>query len=484
MKYLLFRITLFALLPALFFAQIPDTLWTKIYGGVDPDIGLSLQQTSDNGYIITGWTRSLGAGGADIYLIKTDSLGDTLWTRTYGGVLDDQGFSVRQTFDGGFIIAGLTASFGAGDIDIYLVRTDSLGDTLWTGTYGSVDRDKGNSVLQIADGGFIVAGSYTWFGSADVSLMRVAPNNCPIWWFNYGGDYPDYGYSVQATSDSGYIITGETRSYGPGTPDKSNVYLIKTDAEGDTLWTRTYGGMENEVGYEVRQATDGGYIIVGSGPDQIGTPSILIIKTDANGDSVWLMTYCGAGWANGYAVVETDDGGFLVAGETADDIYLIKVNTAGDSLWTRTYGGDDIDAAQAIQKTYDNGYIVTGYTRSLTTNRDVWLARIEPDTFSVNEDNEHDLTVLDILIAPNPFYCNVNIEFNTPAGPDYTELTVYDIEGRLIRELYCGFPTVNNYTRMTWDGRDDSGKKLNAGVYFLHVKQPDFSDVKKLILLR
>jgi hypothetical protein len=484
MKYFLFHITLFALLPALFFAQIPDTLWTKIYGGVDPDIGLSVQQTSDNGYIITGWTRSFGAGGADIYLIKTDSLGDTLWTRTYGGFLDDQGLSVLQTFDNGYIIAGLTSSYGAGDIDIYLVRTDSSGDTLWTGTYGSVDRDKGNAVLQIADGGFIVTGSYTWFGSADVSLMRVAPNNCPIWWFNYGGDYHDYGYAVQATSDGGYIITGETRSFGPGTPDKSNVYLIKTDVDGDTLWTRTFGGIENEVGYAVRQASDGGYIIVGSGPDQIGNPSILIIKTDVNGDSVWLKTYCGAEWANGYAVVETDDGGFLAAGETVDDIYLIKVNVAGDSLWTRTYGGDDIDAAQAIQKTFNNGYIVAGYTQSLTTNRDVWLARIEPDTFGIEDDNVHDLSVMDIRIVPNPFYHHVSIELNTTGNRSITELVVYDIGGRLVRDLREGFLSSNTPKQTTWNGCDNSGKLLPVGVYFLHVRQKNFSDVRKLILLR
>ncbi|MGB3340865.1 MAG: hypothetical protein WBB37_05235 [bacterium] len=452
MKYFLFHITLFVLLsvlifalcPLLLIAQVPDTVWTRTYGGVDPDVGLAVQQTSDNGYIITGWTRSFGAGGADIYLIKADSLGDTLWTRTYGGVLDDQGLSVQQTFDNGYIIAGWTASFGGGDIDIYLVRTDSSGDTLWTGTYGSVDRDKGNAVLQIADGGFIVAGSYTWFGSADVSLMRVAPNNCPIWWFNYGGDYHDYGYAVQATSDGGYIITGETRSFGPGTPDKSNVYIIKTDADGDTMWTRTYGTVENEVGYAVRQATDNGYIIVGSGPDQVGNPSMLIIKTDANGDSVWLKTYCGAGWANGYAVVETDDGGFIIGGETVDDIYLIKVNAAGDSLWTRTYGGDDIDAAQAIQKTCDSGYIVTGYTQSLTTNRDVWLARIEPEpgveeqeaAIAVGKNNG--VTIFSgPLVLPKDRNCRVFDITGRVISPDKIKPGIYfiEVDGKISRKV-------------------------------------------------
>ena len=481
MKIIAVNAMLFTLYPLLVTAQVPDTVWTKTFGGVNPDVGLSVQQTTDNGYIIAGWTRSFGAGGADIYLLKTDSLGDTLWTRTFGGLLDEQGLSVQQTFDNGYIIAGWTGSYGAGDIDIYLIRTDSMGDTVWTGTYGSVDREKGNAVLQIADGGFIVAGSYTWFGSADVSLMRIAPNNCPIWWYNYGGDYHDYGYAVQATSDNGYIVVGETRSFGPGTPDKSNVYLIKTDTHGDTIWTRTYGTVENEVGYAVRQATDNGYVIVGSGPDQTGNPSILIIKTDANGDSVWAKTYRGAERANGYAAVETNDGSFLVAGETIDDIYLIKVNADGDSLWTRTYGSGDIDAAQAIQKTFDNGYIVVGYSESLTTSRDVWFAKIEPDTFGVTEDHIQDFAAKNIHIIPNPFCQYVNIKINQlKSMKNHTELLVYNIEGRLVKDLCIS----KNNTHTIWDGCDNSGRQLSAGVYFLHVKQEDFTVVKKLIMLR
>jgi hypothetical protein len=480
----LFLALIFTLCPLLLTAQTPDTLWTKTYGGTENDIGLSVQQTSDNGYVVTGWTCSSGAGGADIYLLKTDSLGDTLWTKTYGGGLDEQGLSVQQTFDNGFIIAGWTVTFGAGDLDIYLIRTDSLGDTLWTGTYGSVARDKACSVLQISDGGFVVAGCYTWFGSADVSLIRVAPNNCPVWWCNYGGDYHDYAYSMKATSDGGYIIAGETRSFGPGTPNKPNVYLLKTNVNGDTIWTKTYGTVENEVGYAVRQTADSGYIITGSGSDQSGNPSMLLIKTDPEGNSIWTKTYCGAGRANGYAVVETDDGGFLAVGETVDDIYMIKLNANGDSVWAKIFGGDYIDAAQAIEKTHDSGYIITGYTQSLSMNRNVWLAKIAPDTFGVEDNNIQDLATMEILIHPNPFYRNVCIEFDLFFGEDPTEFSIYDISGRLVKKLYYNSSPSNNHIRITWDGYDDTGKQLPAGVYFLHARQRDFSNIKKLILLR
>ncbi len=174
------------------FPQGPDTLWTKAFGGTNEDYGRSVQETSDGGYIIAGYTKSFGAGSYDVYLIKTDANGDTTWTKTYGGSNIDQGYSVEQTSDGGYIIAGNSKSFGAGLDDVYLIKTDANGDTTWTKTYG--------------------------------------------------GSNIDQGYSVEQTSDGGYIIAGYTKSFGAGSYD---VYLIKTDANGDTTWTKTYGGSKN-----------------------------------------------------------------------------------------------------------------------------------------------------------------------------------------------------------------------------------------------
>ncbi|MGB3478637.1 MAG: T9SS type A sorting domain-containing protein [bacterium] len=167
---------------SLIYAQAPDTLWTKIYGGVEHDCGYSVQQTTDKGYIVTGYTGSFGAGGGDVYLIMTDSLGDTLWTKTYGGVDSEGGFSVQQTTDKGYIITGRTESFGAGSYDVYIIKTDSLGDTLWTKTCGGIEDDEGRSVKQTTDGGYIIAG-HTWsFGAGywDVYLIRLGPDTLGI----------------------------------------------------------------------------------------------------------------------------------------------------------------------------------------------------------------------------------------------------------------------------------------------------------------
>jgi len=222
----------FLSLPVSTLAQIA---FERTYGGSSNDHGYDARQTADGGYIIVGSTSSFGAGGADVYLIKTDSLGDTLWTRAYGDSSSERGRCVRQTSDGGYIIAGRTRSFGAGDWDIYVIKTDSAGDTLWTRTYGGIRTE--------------------------------------------------FGFAVMQTLDGGYIIVGETASFGAGMAD---VYIVKTDAAGDTLWTRTYGGAGDDKCYSIDHAWGGGYVF--GGHSQSPNPyqhDFFLLRTDTLGNSVW-----------------------------------------------------------------------------------------------------------------------------------------------------------------------------------------------------
>ena len=213
--------------------------WERDYGGAGTEYSYSVQQTTDAGYIVAGGTLSFG-NSYQVYLIKTNASGDTLWTRTYGGTNYDYGRSVQQTSDAGYIIAGFTNSFGAGGMDVYLIKTNASGDTLWTRTYGGTDNDPGYSVQQTSDTGYIVAGATHSFGAGDdVYLIKTDGSGDTLWTRTYGGTNQDLGYSVRQTSDGGYIIVGSTNSFGAGNYD---VWLIKTNASGDTLWTRTYGG--------------------------------------------------------------------------------------------------------------------------------------------------------------------------------------------------------------------------------------------------
>ena len=306
-----------------------DTLWTRTYGGMSYDGGYSVQQTQDLGYIVAGGTESFG-NSSQVYLIKTNASGDTLWTRTYGGTNLEFGYSVQQTTDGGYIVTG----YGSGS-QVFLVKTNALGDTLWTRNYGGMGDDEGHSVQQTSDGGYIVAGYTGSFGAGyyDVYLIKTNASGDTLWTRTYGGTGYEYGYSVQQTSDGGYIVAGRTESFGNGLSD---VYLIKTNASGDTLWTRTYGGANWDYGYSVQQTSDGGYVVTGWTLSFGNARQAYLIRTNATGDTLWTRTYGGVGYDYGMSVQQTSDGGYIVAGWTGSfgndwQVYLIKTDSLGRS---------------------------------------------------------------------------------------------------------------------------------------------------------
>jgi hypothetical protein len=181
---------------------------------------------------VAGYTYFFGAASFDIFLIKTDANGNVQWAKTYGGTSYDWDYSVQQTSDGGYIVAGWTWSFGAGYDDIFLIKTDTNGNIIWAKTYGGTGYEKAFSVQQTSDGGYIVAGSTSSFGvgGGDLFLIKTDANGNVIWAKTYGGTYDDLAYSVQQTSDGGYIVAGWTNSFGAGGVD---IFLIKTDANGN-----------------------------------------------------------------------------------------------------------------------------------------------------------------------------------------------------------------------------------------------------------
>jgi hypothetical protein len=313
-----------------------DTVWTRNYGGTGHDVGKSVQQTSDRGYIVAGFSFAVGAYYADAYLMKVYANGDTVWTRKYSGAGGDGAFSVQQTSDGGYVFAGETSSFSADSTDVLLVKTDADGDTVWMRTYGGPGWESGYSVQQTTDGGYIVAGFTNSFGAGlgDVYLIKTGAEGDTVWTRTYGGPGWDGGYSVQITSDGGYIIAGLTNSFGAGDYD---AYLIKTDEYGDTLWTRTFGGTSHDDGMSVQQTSDGGYIIAGyTGSFGAGGFDVYLIRTDAYGDMVWTAAYGGTGQDVGHSVQETSAGKYIIAGITdsfgagQDDVYLIRLK---ESKW-------------------------------------------------------------------------------------------------------------------------------------------------------
>jgi hypothetical protein len=359
----------------------------KAYGGSHIDGGSSMRQTADGGYIIIGTTMSFGAGNRNIYLIRTDKFGDTIFVKTYGGTSTDEGNDVQQTTDGGFILVGNTESFGAGSNDVYLIRTDSLGDTLWTKAYGGTNDDEGNSVEQTIDGGFIITGTTFSFGAGynDVYLIKTNSIGDTMWTKTIGGIGFETGNSIEKTNDGGYIICGSTSSYGAGGED---VFLIKIDSIGSLTWSKTFGGIDDDgggsyaSGNTVKQTINGGYIIVSTTRSfGAGGGDIYIIRTNSNGDTLYTRSFGTVYDDSGFSIQQTNDGGYIITGDTypGPGIYLIRTDSLLNILWSTetNYGG--MEHGSCVLQTLDQGYIVCGSTNELGPqhNGNVFLTKTD-----------------------------------------------------------------------------------------------------------
>jgi hypothetical protein len=354
--------------------------WSKTFGGIGGDAGRSVVKTSDGGYAIAGYKYVNSTVGIDVYLVKTDASGTIQWSNTYGGVLTDFGCSVTRSSDGGYVIAGWTDSFGAGNKDVYLVKTDATGNMQWNKTYGGTGDDRGFSVIQASDGGYVIAGYTGSFGAGnnDVYLVKTDATGNMQWNKTYGGTSGDYGYSVIQIGSEGYVIVGYTNSFGAGNAD---VYLVKTNLVGTMLGSMTYGGSNIDLGYSVIQSTDGGYVIAGyTNSFGAGNNDVYLVKTDATGNMQWNKTYGGTLNEEGRSVIQSTDGGYVIAGYTNsfgagnNDVYLVKTDATGNMQWNKTYGGTFDDDGLSVVQSSDSGYVIAGI---FGQNDDVYLVKTD-----------------------------------------------------------------------------------------------------------
>jgi len=359
----------------------PEETWNKTFGGYSAERALSAQQTSDGGYILAGDTRSYGAGESDFWLVKTDLEGNKEWDATFGGTGLEWAHSVQQTSDGGYILAGYTSSYGAGESDFWLVKTDSNGNKEWDRTYGGTKSDSARSVQQTSDGGYILAGDTMSYGagSNDVWIVKTDSGGNMEWDRIFGGTDSEWVRSVQQTSDNGYILAGVTGSYGA---DGYNFWLVKTDSEGNKGWDRTFGGNSDDLAESVRQTSDGGYILAGVTMSYgTGRFDFWLVKTDSDGDKEWDRTFGGTDTEWALSVQQTSDDGYILTGVTgsygAGDFWLVKTDSEGNMEWDKTFGGTDDDRACFVQQTSDDGYILIGDTVSYGAGfRNVWLIKV------------------------------------------------------------------------------------------------------------
>jgi len=347
--------------------------WQKTFGGKNDDEANSIQQTTDGGYIVAGSTESLGTGGKDVYILKLNSKGEIEWQRIFDGGSNDQATSIQQTTDGGYIVAGWTESFSSGGTDGYILKLNSNGGVEWQKTFGGKYNDEAYSIQQTTDGGYIVAGetySFETGGYYDVYILKLNSKGEIEWQKTFGGDGFDIAMSIQQTADGGYIIAGSTYSFGAG---KEDVYILKLNAKGEVEWQKTFGGKYIDEAYSIQQTADGGYIVAGC-TESFGfglyVRHVYILKLNPKGEVEWEKTFGEDTLDIAMSVQQTTDGGYIIAGWTysfdsdSQDVYILKLNSKGEVEWQKTFGGKEDDIAKSIKQTTDGGYIVAGWTKS------------------------------------------------------------------------------------------------------------------------
>jgi len=366
-------------------ATSPSPSFCKAIGGPSIEAGKSLIQTSDGGYAIAGFTISFGAGSGDVYVVKLDANGNLQWTKTIGGPASEEGNSLIQTSDGGYVIAGYTSSFGAGQLDVYVVKLDANGNLQWTKTIGGKKADVGTSLIQTSDGGYAIAGFTESFGAGewDVYVVKLDASGNLQWTKTIGGPKGDEGYSLIQTSDGGYVIAGYTNSFGAG---KADVYVVKLDAKGNLQWTKTIGGPESEIGNSLTQTSDGGYAITGTtGSFGTGKADVYVVKLDAKGNLQWTKTIGGPESEVGNSLIQTSDGGYAITGTTGSfgageaDVYVVKLDANGNLQWTKTIGARNKNYSKSsLIQTSDGGYAIAGHTESFGAGKwDVYVVKLD-----------------------------------------------------------------------------------------------------------
>lgn len=388
--------SLFCILISLFLmfnAQFSYAQWTATYGGFYSD---TVQQTNDGGYIVGG------VSGGDIVLLKLDADGAIQWQKACGGSSSEYVGEVRQTNDGGYIAAGSTSSYGAGNTDVLVLKFDANGNIKWKKTYGKSAADWAYSIQQTSDGGYIVAGFTSSFGVVingkkteipDAWILKLDASGNIQWQKVYGtGTTSDSARCIQQTSDGGYIVAGLTFLSTSGA--NADIWVFKLDDRGNIKWQKTVvdkvykGGGGYEYARSVQETSDGGFIITGnSGCIGNNPPNFWVLKFDSGGDLLWQKAYDNDGiideWAN--SIQQTSDDGYIVAGRThtktngqtdAKVVYaILKLDSNGAIQWQKLYERSGYAEARSIQQTSDGGYIVTG----MSTSGGFWVLKLASD---------------------------------------------------------------------------------------------------------
>jgi len=472
---------MFFIFVVLLTAASAQVTFERHYGGESAEWGFCVKQTSDSGYIVAGTTLSFGAGFYDAWLVRTDVRGDTSWTRAYGGTSGDYFYGVENAAGGDFLAVGYTGSFGAGLGDVWLVRTDSSGDSLWTRTYGGGFHDYVSSLHPAGGCDYVMAGVTESFGAGEYDgwLLKVNSSGETLWTRTYGGSGTDRTYSVDVTSDGGFIMSG---FYDLNGPLGGDLWLLRTDTLGDTIWTRTLPAPGHDAGYFVEETDDGGYIVVGATSSfGAGNYDLWLLRFDAQGETLWTRALGGSLIDEGHAVTQLADGDFIVVGwrqtrpPEPGPAWLIRTDAEGDTLWTRELVGNGGAQGWSLQVTADGGFVIAG--SASVSIIDVYLAKTDEEgLLSIAEPKSSVSSPAGFRLSchPNPCRGVTELQLSGRQPTAAASIRLFDEQGRLVRSV-SGI--------QSWPFQLELGL-LPAGAYFVRLDGGQYQTGRVIVLER
>lgn len=417
-----------------------------IHGGDDDDIGYSFCFNTVGGYVLAGTERTAIDSSEQFSVVNIDGFGNLIWKRTYGGLHQDIAEHIEQTSDGGYIVGGSKWDGGFGREDAYLLKLDQEGEIMWSKYFGGTYREEGFSVKQTSDDGYILCGntnSDTLFSYGQMYIVKIDASGTEMWHSYVGGPGKDYAFDVIETFDGSFVVTGVYAGFHryssfEFTETHSDMLVAKLDANGNELWANQYGGMENEFGYQVQEAPDNGYYVIGSTQSAgSGSFDMNLVKLDMNGTELWSKTFGGSSFEYGKSLDVTDDNFIYIAGTTCNDtvnvktdLMVVKTDLAGNEIWTMTFGGVESDYGNFIRATEDGGCAIIGNSRSFGAgDDDVYFIKLNAsgglESLSGSEQN-------DVLIYPNPAVDNINFYLQEGQECFNYNYEIFDYSGRLI----------------------------------------------------
>jgi len=459
----------------------------------DSDIGESIVDPGDGHFVIAGFTYN-SAYWSDMLLVDISETGQLSWFKTYNHPAlsqTDKAHDIARTLDGGFILAGYAQD---GLDDIWVVKTDRQGEVQWDYRFGNrYDIEVAYSIIQNQDSSYVLAGWKRHFedrASDELILLKLPPQGQELEWVKfYGGINQNgaIGYDLIGTNDGEYLVVGSKGS---------RAWLVKTDAAGDTLWTKTFSYGESTWSPKVIPTIDGHYLLLIRVADwnPVYDNDFILFKIDRNGDSLWQTTVGTSASEWGMSVAVCRDGGYLaVGGEAAPpgsdlDILLYKLDAGGGIQWKQTYGSPQDDLADDVVETANGDFVLMGYQfmPSPQSAYDLFVMKTDSNGIFVTSIELENSVITDFNLSqnyPNPFNPTTTIQYTLPKAEQAT-LKIYTITGQEVRTLVSQLQSPGEYS-VVWDGTDKTGKPLSSGVYIYRLQAGDeYVQSRKMVLLR